>query len=186
MKTDQLRSRCKRQGRPDLHARDKQPAIEQRGKPWGVQGVVRDITSRGKREACDRADQRALSEYDACWNKVDQLAQTLGTARDLGGDFLRGSKSLPFVGSCDGMFVLCTTAARRARRGLRLGRRRRNRCLGTAPICRSISADQTPTVSTNQIIITNDYMKRDGGPSGLLVGPDNDLDRNHRSPRRWR
>src|SRR6266545_1956148 len=54
------------------------------GKPVGVQGVARDITTRRHaEEALRRADQRALSEYERLLEKVAGLAQTLGAARDL-------------------------------------------------------------------------------------------------------
>ena len=54
------------------------------GKPVGVQGVARDITTRRQAEEALRlADQRALSEYERLLEKVSKLAQTLGTARDL-------------------------------------------------------------------------------------------------------
>jgi len=52
------------------------------GKPVGVQGVARDITTRRlAEEALREADQRALSEYERLLERVAGLAQTLGTAR---------------------------------------------------------------------------------------------------------
>ena len=53
------------------------------GKPAGVQGVARDITTRRQAEALRQADQRALSEYERLLERVTGLSQTLGTARDL-------------------------------------------------------------------------------------------------------
>src|SRR6266511_857040 len=76
------------------------------GKPVGVQGVARDITTRRHaEEALRRADQRALSEYERLLEKVAGLAQTLGTARDLLAIF-RGLREFTLLSvPCDGLFV---------------------------------------------------------------------------------
>src|SRR5256885_234645 len=76
----------------DVRAKDGRPftleissrlALHQ-GKPVGVQGVARDITTRRQaEEALRQIDQRALSEYERLLEKVASLAQILGTARDL-------------------------------------------------------------------------------------------------------
>ena len=98
----------------DVRAKDGRPftleissrlAIHQ-GKPVGVQGVARDITTRRQaEEALRQADQRALSEYERLLEKVAGLAQTLGTARDLLAIF-RGLREFTLLSvPCDGLFV---------------------------------------------------------------------------------
>jgi len=76
------------------------------GKPVGVQGVARDITTRREaEEALRRADQRALSEYERLLERIAGLAQTLGTARDLDVIFW-GLKEFALLSvPCDGLFV---------------------------------------------------------------------------------
>ena len=93
------------------------------GKPTGVQGIARDITSRRHaEEALRQADQRALDEYERLLEKVAKLAQILGTARDLRSDLLGTKRVCPLVGSL--RWVVCfalRSPSRRAYRLLRLG-----------------------------------------------------------------
>src|SRR2546421_8772536 len=98
----------------DVRAKDGRPftleissrlALHQ-GKPVGVQGVARDITTRRQaEEALRQADQRALSEYERLLERIAGLAQTLGAARDLLAIF-RGLREFTLLSvPCDGLFV---------------------------------------------------------------------------------
>jgi PAS domain S-box-containing protein len=148
-------------------------AIHQ-GKPVGVQGVARDITARRHaEEALRQADQRALSEYERLLERIAGLAQTLGTARDLGGIFW-GLKEFTLLSvPCDGLFVSLYDPLRDVRTA----------CYGWAD-GQEIDTSELPpmpvtsvgpnnrAVRTNQVIITNDYMSETLGHPALLVGPD--------------
>ncbi len=147
------------------------------GKPVGVQGVARDITTRRlAEEALREADQRALSEYERLLERVAGLAQTLGTARDLLAIFhgLREftQQSVP----CDGLFVSLYDPARDVRVA----------CYGwgdgvevdTAelpPMPVNFTGPNSRAVRTNEVIITNDYQTETLGHPAVLVGPDNGL-----------
>ena len=147
------------------------------GKPVGVQGVARDITTRRQaEEALRQADQRALSEYERLLEKVAKLAQILGTARDLGVIFW-GLKEFTLLSvPCDGLFVSLYDPIRDVRTA----------CYGWGddqeidtselpPMPVNFTGPNSRAVRTNQVIITNDYMNATLGHPAMIVGPDNGL-----------
>ena len=147
------------------------------GKPAGVQGVARDITTRRQaEEALRQADQRALSEYERLLERVTGLSQTLGTARDLLAIF-RGLREFTLVSvPCDGLFVSLYDPIRDVRTA----------CYGWGdneeidtselpPMPVTSSGPNSRAVRTNQVVITNDYMSAMLGHPSVLVGPDNGL-----------
>jgi PAS domain S-box-containing protein len=147
------------------------------GKPVGIQGVARDITTRREaEEALRQADQRALSEYERLLEKVAALAQTLGTARDLGVIFW-GLKEFTLLSvPCNGLFVSLYDPLRDVRTA----------CYGWAdgneidtselpPMPVTSTGPNSRAVRTNQVVITNDYMAETLGHPAVLVGPDNGL-----------
>ena len=145
------------------------------GKPVGVQGVARDITTRRQaEEALRHADQRALSEYERLLEKVAKLAQTLGTARDLEVIFW-GLKEFTFLSvPCDGLFVSLYDPIRDVRTacyGWGDGEEINTSELPPMPV--NSTGPNSRAVRTNQVIITNDYMKETLGHPAVLVGPDN-------------
>ena len=147
------------------------------GKPVGVQGVARDITTRRQaEEALRQADQRALAEYERLLEKVAALAQTLGTARDLEVIFW-GLKEFTLLSvPCDGLFVSLYDPLRDVRTA----------CFGWGdgveidtsqlpPMPVNFTGPNSRAVRTNQVIITNDYQTETLGHPAVLVGPDNGL-----------
>lgn len=147
------------------------------GQPIGIQGVARDITTRRHaEEALRQADQRALSEYERLLDRVAGLAQTLGTARDLPVIF-RGLREFTLLSvPCHGFFISLYDPVRDVRTA----------CYGWAdgqeidvselpPMPVTSSGPNSRAVRTNQVIITNDYMKQTIGHPAVLVGPDNGL-----------
>lgn len=149
-------------------------AIHQ-GTPVGVQGVARDITNRRlAEEVLRQADQRALSEYERLLEKVAKLAQILGTSRDLGGIF-RGLKDFTLLSvPCDGLFVSLYDPIRDVRTacyGWGDGEEIDTSELPPMPV--NFTGPNSRAVRTNQVIITNDYMKETLGHPAVLVGPDN-------------
>jgi PAS domain S-box-containing protein len=151
-------------------------AIHQ-GKPVGVQGVARDITTRRQaEEALRQADQRALSEYERLLERIARLAQTLGTSRELVAIF-RGLREFTISSvPCDGLFVSLYDPIRDVRTA----------CYGWGdgkeidtselpPIRVTNTGPNSRAVRTNQVIITHDYMTATLGHPAVLVGPDNGL-----------
>ena len=147
------------------------------GKPVGVQGIARDITTRRRaEEALRQADQRALSEYERLLERVAGLAQTLGTARDLLAIF-RGLQEFTLVSvPCNGLFVSLYDPIRDVRTA----------CYGWAdeqeidtselpPMPVTTTGPNSRAVRTNQVVITDDYMTETLGHPAVLVGPDNGL-----------
>src|SRR5688572_2453413 len=147
------------------------------GKPIGIQGVARDITTRRHaEEALRQADQRALAEYERLLERVAGLAQTLGTSRDLLAIF-RGLREFTLLSvPCHGLFVSLYDPVRDVR----------NAVYGWAdgdeidvselpPMPVTSSGPNSRAIRTNQVIITNDYMKETLGHPAVLVGPDNGL-----------
>jgi PAS domain S-box-containing protein len=145
------------------------------GKPAGVQGIARDITMRRRAEETLRhADQRALSTYERLLERVSDLAQTFGTARDLAAIF-RALREFTLVSvPCQGLFVSLYDSVRDVRTA----------CYGWAdgveldtsqlpPMPVTSSGPNSRAVRTNQVVITSDYMNETRGHPGVLVGPDN-------------
>jgi len=147
------------------------------GKPVGVQGVARDITTRREaEEALRRADQRALSEYERLLERIAGLAQTLGTARDLDVIFW-GLKEFALLSvPCDGLFVSLYDPLRDVRTACYCwadGQEIDTSELPPMPV--NFSGPNSRAVRTNQVVITNNYMTATIGHPALLVGPDNGL-----------
>lgn len=147
------------------------------GRPIGVQGVARDITTRRQaEEALRQADQRALSAYERLLEKVSGLAQTLGTSRDLLAIF-RGLRDFTLRSvPCDGLFVSLydpTRDVRTACYGWGDGEEIDTSELPPMPV--TSKGPNSRAVRTNQVVITNDYMKEMLGHPAVIVGPDNGL-----------
>src|SRR6266566_1684126 len=147
------------------------------GQPAAIQGIARDITTRRRaEEAMRQADQRALSEYERLLEKVARLAQTLGTARDLKAIF-QGLKEFTLLSvPCDGLFVSLYDPVRDVRiacYGWGDGDEIDTSELPPMPV--NFTGPNSRAVRTNQVIITNDYMKETLGHPAVLVGPDNGL-----------
>ncbi len=147
------------------------------GKPVGVQGVARDITTRRHaEEALRQADQRALTEYERLIEKLARLAQTLGTARDLNVIF-EGLKQFTLLAvPCDGLFVALYDPLRDVRiacYGWGDGEEIDTSELPPMPV--NFSGPNSRAVRTNQVVITNDYMAEMLGHPSVLVGTDNGL-----------
>jgi len=147
------------------------------GKPVGIHGVARDITTRRlAEEALRQADQRALSEYERLLEKVAKLAQTLGTARDLGVIFGGLKEFAQLSVPCNGLFVSLYDPIRNVRTA----------CYGWAdgeeldisefpPMPVTASGPNSRAIRTNQVVITNNYMSETLSRPALLVGPENGL-----------
>jgi PAS domain S-box-containing protein len=147
------------------------------GKPVGVQGVARDITTRRRaEEALRQADQRALAEYERLLEKVAKLAQVLGTARDLSGIFW-GLKEFSLLSvPCDGMFVSLYDPLREVRIACySWGDGEEIDTSELPPMPVNSTGPNSRAVRTNQVIITNDYQTETLGRPAVLVGPDNGL-----------
>ncbi|HAF21770.1 MAG TPA: hypothetical protein DCK93_02475 [Blastocatellia bacterium] len=147
------------------------------GKPVGIQGVARDISTRRQaEEALRQADQKALSEYERLLEKVAGLAQTLGTARDLLAIF-RGLKEFTLLSvPCDGLFVSLYDPLRDVRTacyGWGDGEEIDTSELPPMPV--NSTGPNSRTIRTKQVIITNDYMTSTRGHPAVLIGPDNGL-----------
>lgn len=147
------------------------------GKPVGIQGVARDISTRRQaEEALRQADQRALSEYERLLEKVAGLAQTLGTARDLLAIFCGLREFTLLSVPCDGLFVSLYDPIRDVRTacyGWGDGEEIDTSQLPPMPV--NTTGPNSRAVRTNKVIITNDYMRKTRGHPAVLVGPDNGL-----------
>jgi signal transduction histidine kinase/CHASE1-domain containing sensor protein len=127
-------------------------------------------------QALREADQRALLEYERLVERIQALAQALGTARELNAIFraLREftNTSLP----CNGFFVSLYDRVRDVRTA----------CYGWAdgdeldvsalpPMAVTSTGPNSRAVRTGEVVITNDYMRATQASPGIIVGPDNGL-----------
>jgi PAS domain S-box-containing protein len=147
------------------------------GRPVGVQGVARDITTRRQaEEALRQADQRALSEYERLLERIAGLAQSLGTAHGLDVIFSGLREFVVSSVPCDGLFVSLYDPLRNVRTacyGWGDGQEIDTSDLPPMPV--TSSGPNSRAVRTNQVIITNDYMAQSVSGPGLLVGTENGM-----------
>lgn len=146
------------------------------GKPVGIEGVARDITTRRQaEEALREVDQRALSEYERLLERISSLAQALGTARDLLTIYqaLRQFTLVSVPG--DGLFISLYDSVRDIRTacyGWGDGHEIDTSDLPPMPIA---TGPNSRAIRTGQVIITDDYPSATLGHPAVSVGPDNGL-----------
>ncbi|HEX7294698.1 MAG TPA: CHASE domain-containing protein, partial [Pyrinomonadaceae bacterium] len=148
------------------------------GTDVAVHGIARDISSRRRaEEALRKADQRALSEYERLLERIANLSQVLGTARELNSIF-RGLRDFTKASvPCDGFFVSLydqTADVRTACYGW--GDNEEVDVSDLPPM--SVTPGGGPNsqaVLTGNVIITDDYMRATEGHPSVIVGPDNGL-----------
>ena len=148
------------------------------GTDIAVQGIARDISSRRRaEEALRKADQRALSEYERLLERIANLSQVLGTARELNSIF-RGLRDFTKASvPCDGFFVSLYDRIADVRTA----------CYGWGDN-EEVDVSELPPMSvtprggpnsqailTGKVVITDDYMRATEGHPSVIVGPDNGL-----------
>ena len=126
--------------------------------------------------AITEANQRALLEYERLLERISNLSQVLGTARELN-TIYRGLREFTAVSvPCDGFFVSLYDPVRDVRTA----------CYGWGdgdevdvsqlpPMPVTERGPNSRAVRTGEVIITNDYMRATSGNLAVIVGPDNGL-----------
>lgn len=148
------------------------------GTEIAVQGIARDISSRRRaEEALRKADQRALSEYERLLERIANLSQVLGTARELNSIF-RGLRDFTKASvPCDGFFVSLYDRIADVRTACYGWGDNEEVDVSELPPM-SVTATGGPNsqaVLTGQVIITDDYMRATQGHPSVIIGPDNGL-----------
>jgi signal transduction histidine kinase/CHASE1-domain containing sensor protein/CheY-like chemotaxis protein len=126
--------------------------------------------------AITEANQRALLEYERLLERISNLSQVLGTARELS-TIYRGLREFTAVSvPCDGFFVSLYDPVRDVRTA----------CYGWGdgdevevsqlpPMPVTERGPNSRAVRTGEVVITNDYMRATTGNLAVIVGPDNGL-----------
>ena len=151
--------------------------ISKDGQPVGVQGVARDISKRRMaEEALREADQRALTEYERLLERIADLAQVLGTARDLL-TIYRGLREFCLASvPCNGFFVSLYDPVRDVRTAsYGWGDDREIDVSELPPMPITAEGPNSRAVRTGEIIITDNYMSTARSHPVVIVGPENGL-----------
>jgi PAS domain S-box-containing protein len=151
--------------------------ITKGSQPIGIQGIARDISNRRRtEEALREADQRALSEYERLLERISDLAQALGTARELTVIF-RGLREFTKTSvPCDGFFVSLYDPVQDVRTACYAwGDDEEFDVSSLPPMPVTTAGPNSRAVRTGQIVITNDYMSSQRGHPTVIVGPENNL-----------
>lgn len=149
------------------------PALRS-GKPVGLQGIARDISSRKRaEEALREADLRALSEYERLLARISSLAQALGTARELESIF-RALRDFTKVSvPTDGFFVSLYDPILNVRTACYAwGDDQEVDVSSLPPMPVTSGGPNSRAVRTGQAVITDDYMGATKGHPSVVVGPD--------------
>ncbi|HEX8142995.1 MAG TPA: ATP-binding protein [Pyrinomonadaceae bacterium] len=141
----------------------------------GVVGVSADLTERERAaEALRAAEKRAITEYESLLERLNPLAQALGTARDLSTiyrallDFTRAS--MP----CIGIFIALYDAKRNVRTAAYAwGDGEEVDVSSLPPMPVTSDGPNSRAVRTGEIIITDDYLAATRGHPSVKVGVDN-------------
>src|SRR2546421_7150629 len=156
------------------------PEADGAGRVRGFVAIIRDMTKRRRaEEAAREAERKALREYETLLQRLSQLAESLGTARDHLSIFrdLRDFAvvSVPTVG----IFISLYDEKRDVRVAKYAGGDGEEVDVSQLPpMPVSSEGPNSRAVRTRQVVITNDYweMKLKGrGQLGVLIGPDNGL-----------
>ncbi len=156
------------------------PDFDGRGRVRGFIATIRDLTKRKRAEASlVEIEQRAVREYEMLIQRLTQLAESLGTARDHLTIF-RDLKDFAFASvPCVGIFISLYDAARDVRRArYAWGDGVEVDVSSLPPMPVSSEGPNSRAVRTGRVVITNDYWnmkQREKGQLGVLVGPDNGL-----------
>ncbi|HEY0005039.1 MAG TPA: ATP-binding protein, partial [Pyrinomonadaceae bacterium] len=147
------------------------------GQVTGAVLTVHDITERRQAEAALRvADQRALAEYERLIERINNLAQSLGTARDLLTIFRALREFALLSVPCIGIFISLYDPQRDVRTcayGWGDGIEFDVSELPPMPI--TSTGPNSVAVRTGEVIITDDYISATRGHPSVVVGPDNGL-----------
>ncbi|MFN2454113.1 MAG: response regulator [Pyrinomonadaceae bacterium] len=134
------------------------PIRDKKGNVTGVVLVFRDTVKRRQAEDAIRwADQRAINEYEHLLERIEHLAQTLGTARDLITVFRALLDFAQLSTPCTGLFVSLYHPERNARTAVYAWSEGEEVDVSELPPMAMSDSPHSRAVSTNQVIITDDF-----------------------------
>ncbi len=139
------------------------------------EGVVEDISERKQAEAALReANQRAIREYEQLLERLAQLAQTVGTARDLASIF-RGLREFAEISvPCNGLFVSLYNPERQERICVYSGGDGEEDDVSTLPPLPMNDSPQSQAIATAQIVVTDDFQAAVAGKPVVTLGMEQD------------
>ncbi len=153
----------------------KVPIRDAEGRVTGIVGASRDITERVRMEnALIMANSRAITEYERLLERVAQLEQTLGTARDKPAIF-RGVLDFALESApCSGIFISLYDAGGGSRKAVYAWAEGQEADVSFLPPMRLNGSPHSRAIMTGEMVITNDFQPAIAGQPTIWLGNEDD------------
>ncbi|MDE3087952.1 MAG: PAS domain S-box protein [Chloroflexota bacterium] len=137
--------------------------------------IARDITERKRaEEALREADQRAIRDYERLLERLSQLAQTVGTARDLTAVYRSLRTFVEASVPCNGLFVSFYDPQRQQRICVYSGGDGEEDDVSTLPPLPMNDSPQSRAIATGQVVVTDDFQMAVAGKPVVTLGIEQD------------
>ncbi|MBI3915317.1 MAG: GAF domain-containing protein [Chloroflexi bacterium] len=137
--------------------------------------MTREIGERKRaEEALREADQRAIRDYEHLLERLSQLAQVVGTARDLTAVYRSLRRFVEASVPCNGLFVSLYDPQRQQRICVYSGGNGEEDDVATLPPLPMNDSPQSRAIATGQVVVTDDFQAAVAGKPVVTLGTEQD------------